>query len=240
MLAMTVALLALSSILQAEVRMKVYRCDEKTPLVPIDPNHPGVYGDIMVGTKLTVVVCSDSNKEFSGFLEFLTDGVTSLAGRGYDPMLMTYVDSPLPASGEDSYVMPLPNEGVMWLSFGTGVSPSPGAWFVFDYCAERVGSCDLGLYDANGDWGVPVELLSFSHVPSCDFDGNGSVSFKDFALFASHDLPASGFFSNTQDGMFDLDSNHTLDFRDLAQFSEHWLERTTWDGPAEPNQPVTP
>jgi len=237
MLAMTLVVLALSSILQAEVRLKVYRCDGKTPLAPADPNHPGVYGDIMVGTKLVIVVSSDSDQIFSGFLEFLTDGVMSLTGRGYDPMLMTYVDSPLPASGEDSYVMPMPNEGIMWLSFGTDFLPSPGDWFIFDYRAERVGSCNLGMYDVNGDWDVPIELLSFSHVPSFDFDGDGRVAFKDFALLASHDLPGSGPLSNARDASFDLDSNRTVDFRDLAQFSEHWLERTAWDAPAEPNQP---
>jgi len=94
-----------------------------------------------------------------------------------------------------------------------------------------VGSCDLGLYDVNGDWDVPVELLSFTHVPSCDFDGDGRVGFEDFALLASHNSPMADSITSAEDAVFDLDSDHRIDFRDLAQFSGHWLERTACDDP---------
>jgi hypothetical protein len=234
LLAVTVVVLALSSVLQAEVWMTVYRCDETTPLAPADPNYPHVYADIMVGTKLVVVVSSDASLDFSGFLQFSDEGVMSLTGRGYSSKRRMYVDSSLPAAGEDADVRSRDNAGIRGFGFTTD-SPSAGDWFIFDYCAERVGSCSLDLYNGE-NWSVPIDTLSFAHVLSCDFNGDNSIDFEDLALLASHNSPVPDSVSDDQ-AAFDLNSDRVIDFRDLAQFSEHWLERVACDDPAvAPNQ----
>jgi hypothetical protein len=235
-LAMTVVVLALSSVLQAEVWMTVYRCDETTPLAPADPNYPHVYADIMVGTKLVVVVSSDASLDFEGFLLFPDDGVMSLTGRGHHPTRRVCVDSSLPAAGEEAYVVSFVDVGARGFNLGTGLLPFSGDWFIFDYYAERVGSCGIELYDLFGDWNVPIDMLSFAHVLSCDFNGDNSIDFEDLALLASHNSPVPDSISDDQ-AAFDLNSDRVIDFRDLAQFSEHWLERISCDDPpADPSQ----
>jgi hypothetical protein len=235
MLALTATVLVLSMGAQAKVWMTVYRCDEKTPLTPVDPNQPHVYGDIMVGTKLVVVVDSDSGSNFVGFLRFPDDGVMSLDGRGCDANSQVYVDSVLPAAGPEGQVRLRDSTGHKGFGLMTDFFPSLGDWFIFDYCAEQVGSCILEIYDS-ADGEVFVDALCFTHIASCDFNGDSRIDFEDFALLASCYSPIPGTAANDQSA-FDLNSDRMIDFRDLAHFSEHWLERISCDDPPEdPNQ----
>jgi len=231
-LAATIALLALSAGAQARVWMTVYRCDGTTPLASVDPNHPDVYADIMVGTKLVVVVSSDVSLDFSGHMQFSDDGLMSLAGRGYDAKRRMYVDSVLPAAGEWADVRSRNNVGIAGFGLITDFSPSRGDWFIFDYQAERTGSCSLELYDGR-DWTAPIDTLFFTHVPSCDFNGDNWVDFEDMALLTSHISPIANPVSEKHTA-FDVNRDHTVDFRDLAEFAGHWLERIA---PAEPEGP---
>lgn len=234
-----VMVVVFASMAQAKVWTTVYRCDEKTPLVAVDPNHPTLYRDIMVGTHLVIVVSSDAVQEWWGILGSSADGHMSLTGRGYDPEGMTYADSVLPAAGEYAYVMPFNDTRVSGFSLSTDFSPAPGEWFIFDYLAEQVGFCSLEMYDFNVDWSVPIETWSFSHVPSCDFNGDRIVDFEDFALLASHSSPVPDSVLSNQDTAFDLNLDSLTDFRDLAEFAGHWLERTACDSPiVDPNQSV--
>jgi len=235
MLAMTFVVLALSSILQAEVRVKVYRCDERTPLAPADPNHPGVYGNIMVGTKLVIVVYSDADLCFSGWLQYPDDGVMTLAGREYDPKRLSYVGSCLGAAADDADVFPFIDYGARGFNLITGWEPSSGDWFIFDYCAERVGTCGIELYDLF-DWATPIDVLSFIHVPSCDLSQDGIVNLKDFALLASRNSHGSDSATKDQDAVSDSTSDRAIDLRDLARLSSRWLERIAYDDPAELDQ----
>jgi hypothetical protein len=239
MLAMTVVVLVLSSVLQAKVWTTVYRCDEKTLLAPVDPNHPAMYQDIMVGTKLVIVVSSDSSQSWWGSLQYAPrDGENMpLTGRGYNPVRDSFADSCFPAAGKSATARFIDDMGIWCLDLTTSAHPSPGDWFILDYCANGVGTYDLGLYDLDIAWDVPVQLLSFTQVPSCDFDRDGITNFEDFALLASHtSLPHP--IVNNPSGAFDLNSDGRADFRDLADFSGHWLERTTCDTPLDPNQPA--
>jgi hypothetical protein len=52
----------------AKVWATAYRCDETTPLDAVDPNHPAICRDIMVGTRLVIVVKSDSSGIFGDHL----------------------------------------------------------------------------------------------------------------------------------------------------------------------------
>jgi len=241
MLAMTVVVLVLSSSLHARAWVTVYRCDEKTPLVSADPNHPHVYTDIMVGSKLVLVVSSDVGESWWGSLQYPEEDEMnmSLTGRGYDTVRRSFAGSCLPAVGRSASVRPFNDLGMSCLDLTTSLLPMPGDWFILDYHAKGVGTYDLWLYDLNVDWTVPVEVLSFIHVPSYDFDGNGIVDFEDFALLASH-RPFLNPVTDEQTSVVDPNSAGPIDFQDLVDFGGHWLERTTCDIPIDPNQTPQP
>ena len=220
--------------MMAEVWTSVYRCDEATPLALVDPNRPGVYQDIMVGTRLVIVVSSDTGGDWSGQLRLSWDDAqyASLSGRGLtiDPGLVgpEYRDSCLDAAGEGATIWDFSGaRGVGFVFQTSSYAPiAPGEWFIFDYQAERVGSCGVGLYDLSTGLDTPIEMLSFTHVPSRDFDGDAIVNFEDLALLAGHWRAPTGHDPNSPDAVFDLNSDHFVDADDLMLFSEYWLEQT--------------
>ena len=244
MLFVLVVAAALAPTARAGVRTTVYRCDETTPLAVVDPNHPGVYRDIMVGTRLVLVVSSDTGGYWLGQLRFSWDDApyAKLSGRGpttipgvFRPF---YQDSCLPAAGEGATAQDYLDPRGIGLEFGTSAYPPvvAGDWFLFDYRAEQVGSCDVGLYEFPGSLDTPIESFSFTHVPSRNFNGDAVVNFEDFALLAGRWRSAVDPDPNSPDVAFDLEADGRIDARDLAAFSEYWLERTDCGGPVtDPN-----
>ncbi len=231
----------------AKVWTTVYRCDETTPLAAVDPNHPTVYRDIMVGTRLVILVSSDEGGYWVGRLQSSWEDAryAALTGRGYvttwpgtSAKRPNYKDSLLPSAGKQPRAYPYAGPFGIGLEFTSDYAAVPGDWFIFDYQARQVGSCKLGLYDLYASYDVPFETLSFTHVPSRDFNGDTVVNFQDFALLASRCGAAVEPDPNSPDTPFDLDPNGRIDLGDIASFSEYWLERTDCQGPAtDPNQP---
>ena len=77
---------ALTSVAAAKVWVTVYQYDGKTPLAAVDANHPDVYRDIMVGTRLTLVISSDTADKWSGNLELSwDDALTPRSAAGGSP-----------------------------------------------------------------------------------------------------------------------------------------------------------
>jgi len=250
----------LASIASADVFVKVYRCDGVTPLPLKDPNTLNVYSDIMVGTRLVLVVSSDEpwNKEewVGGEFDHRTYGWWGgllctwdnwqrgkLLGRGYDPnsAKLSYRDSCLPAAGIPSTAYPHGPSAVFkerpkWVGFELETLPDvvAGDWFVLDYVAENVGSCDLSVFDYWLSLTVPQETLTFNHVPSRDFNGDHIVNFADFASLASAwRQPADPNAPPTYP--CDLDGDQLIGPSDLAMFADYWLEQTDCAAAIEPN-----
>ena len=227
----------------AKVWTTVYCCDEKTPLAPLDPNHSTVYRDVMVGTRLVIIVSSDTGGYWLGSLLLSWDDANfaTLSARGYTTTVPgstafypNYTGSCLDAAGGKARVRSYArNEGIGFELSTANSPPSSGNppavagdWFVIDYRADRVGTCDVALYDWYVSRSVPIQTLSFTHVPSRDFSGDALVDFQDFALFASQWDSTRSPDPNSPDAAFDLDGDAQVDFHDLALFSEYWLERT--------------
>lgn len=78
-------------------------------------------------------------------------------------------------------------------------------------------------------WDVPADVLSFTHVPSCDFTGDNLVDFEDFALLTLRMSSPWGLAASETDCTFDLNWDRGVDFYDLVQFSGHWLEQIACD-----------
>jgi hypothetical protein len=232
--------IALTRPSEAKVWTTVYRCDGVTPLATVDPNHPTMYRDIMVGTRLVLVVGSDTTTVWSGALAIPWDDLAygELAGRGFNPKTGSYSGSCLPAAGPAARAYSSLNSP-KWigLTFNAKRDSLPGDWFVVDYLAQQVGPCEVEQYDFPLGSYVLWETLHFTHVPSRDFNGDGIVDFQDFALLASHWGAATGTDPESAEGALDLDSDGQVDLGDLALFSEYWLARTECTPAAGLNHP---
>jgi hypothetical protein len=233
---------ALTPVAAGKVWVSVYQHDGKTPLAAVDADHPNVYRDIMVGTRLTLVIRSDSSASFLGRLQLSWDDAKygKLSGRGLTPpppgspvTFSTYKDSSLNAAGTQAYVRDVQSIDGIGLALssdhssyitGGGHGAYPGDWFVVDYYAEQVGVCHVGLYDPFISPKAPTQTLTFTHVPSRDFDHDAVVNFTDFARFASH-WRSAVHPDPDQTTAFDLNTDGRIDLADLAAFSQRWLER---------------
>jgi len=154
--------------------------------------------------------------------------VGTLAPRGAEP---AYSDSRLEASAVTSIVTVvvawLDQFGIQLVAYGDAVA---GDWFVLDYHAETVGSCDVALYDLDWNLETPIEILSLTHVPTRDFDGDTLVNFADFALLAArwHQGPDT---DPNAVASPDLNGDGWVDPLDVALFSEFWIDRTDCNEP---------
>jgi len=222
-----VLILATATVCTGEVFPQVYLTDSNTPLPLRDPNIPFVYRDIMVGTKLTIIVSSDVNEYWSdgGSLTieeaYLDYGILSARGPkvGED-----WSGSHLPAAGNEALVVWWPlNEFDLYTTVSSDIQA--GDWFIIDYNAINIGTCNVGFYDYSISWDNPVYYIRFSHVRTRDFDKDTKVNFSDFAVFASHWQENECGDPDWCEGT-DLDTNGGVDVNDLMLFTEYWLEKT--------------
>jgi hypothetical protein len=233
------AVVVLAPFAAAKVRTRVYRCDEATPLAPVDAAHPAVYRDIMVGTHLVIVVSSDTGGEiWSGGLRLSGDDANNatLSGRGYDPVSFSYLDTPLPSAGRWAAAWASPSTEAFDIVFNNSRDAVAGDWFICDYRAERAGSATVKVYDYAADIEVLVETLFFTHVASRDFNRDGLVNFEDFALLAKHWRAPVAPDADSGETGFDLATNRRIDIDDLSLFTQYWLERTDCNEPSADSQ----
>ena len=210
----------------AEVSMRVCLADGSTPLELADPCIPFVYRDIMVGTKLTIIVSSDVNQYWSdgGSLaieeEYLDYGTLSARGPkvGED-----WSGSHLPAAGEEALVVWWPVNEFDFCTGSTGVEA--GDWFIIDYNAINIGTCYVVFYDYSTSWSDPNCYLMFSHVRTRDFNKDTKVDFSDFAILASYWQETGCSEPDWCQGT-DLDTDGNVETDDLMLFADYWLEKT--------------
>lgn len=227
--------LSLVSKTQGNISVTVFLPDGNTPLPLVDPNIPHIYQDIMIGTKLTIIVSSDTNEYWGdgdgndgGSLaineQFQAYGI--LSARGPQINGDDWSGSHLPAAGLEADVYDLDEDSICGFDLYTGShNITLGNWFVIDYNAISIGDCNVGFYDHRISWNEPIYDLCFSQVPTRDFDNDGIVGFADFAIFASHWLATNCTSPTWCDGA-DLDTDGKVDVNDLMLFCQYWLEKT--------------
>ena len=232
-LILLVLFLGMTSVAAGEVSVRVCLADGNTPLLPIDPNFPHVYPDIMVGTKLTIIVDSNVAEEWSGDLAIVDAnrdyGV--LSARDYNVDTNDWEGSHFPAAGVGAKVCTW-QEGrglypdIDGFSLYTGYTDiEVGDWFIIDYTATNVGICSVGFYDHNISWDEPNYYLEFSHVRTRDFNNDTKVDFADFAVLASYWLAPDCNDPNWCEGT-DLNTDSNVDLYDFALFADYWREKT--------------
>jgi hypothetical protein len=222
-----VLLLAFGSIAVGEVSTRVCLADANTPLELADPNVPFVYRDIMVGTKLTIIVDSNIAEFWTGGLYFGSTyrdyGV--LSARDYNDITLDWEGSHFEAAGDKARVQAvhdIVNSGFDLYSYDSAVT---GDWFILDYNATNIGICKVDFYDYSLSWDYPVYSHVFSHVRTRDFNQDTKVDFTDFALLALYWLETGCSDPDWCAGT-DLNTDGTVDRNDLTFFADFWLERT--------------
>jgi hypothetical protein len=226
-LILIIAIFSISSAAAGSVNPKVYRADGNTPLEWADPNVPYVYPDIMVGTQLTIIVDSNVVQNWSGSLALADANMDYAVLSGREPLIVgDWTGSHYPAAGNEAAVFDWEETGIDGFDLytdSTGVEE--GRWFIIDYNSTEVGSCKISYYDHDFSWDEPVLYLSFTQVPTRDFNGDTFVDFLDFALFASY-WQQTGCSEPGWCGGTDLDANSKVDANDLMLFCNYWLYQT--------------
>ncbi len=219
--------LSMASVAAGEVSVRVCLADGNTPFEPVEPNSH-VYPDIMVGTKLTIIVDSNVAENWIGGRLTIEDANMDygvLSARDYNYDTNDWEGSRFPAAGTRARVYTYEQMGVYGFQLLGHNSAVAGDWFIIDYNATAVDICKVGFYDHSIDWFNPIYYLEFSHVRTRDFNKDKIVDFKDFAILASYWPVVDHNDPNWCEGT-DLDIDNDVDLNDLKLFVEYWLKRT--------------
>lgn len=228
-LMLLVPFLCMLPVATGEVSTRVCFADGNTPFLPVDSNLPIIeYPDIMVGTKLTIIVDSNAADYWSGSLAIedanMDYGVLSC--RECNDMVLDCDGSRFPQAGEGALVLLWEESGVRGYDLYTDSrNIMPGDWFIIDYEATSVGICEVGFYDHSVDRFKPIYYLTFSHVPTRDFNDDTNVDFADFAVLALYWGLTNCDELDWCDGV-DLNTDRIVDFIDVMLFTDYWLENT--------------
>jgi hypothetical protein len=224
---LAIVFFANGQIAKGEVSTRVCMADGNRPLELVDVNTPYVYRDIMVGTRLTIIISSDANDFWSGDLVIMDESrdFGYLSARDFNEVTVDWSGSRLPAAGELARVWDWIRPTIQGFTFDILEEAEAGDWFIIDYTAISIGNCRAAFYDHSISWFEPVYNLEFSHVSTRDFDSNDLVDFADFAAFAlnwrKNNCIHPGWCMGT-----DLNTDGYIDVQDLLLFAEYWLEIT--------------
>jgi hypothetical protein len=224
-----IVLLVAAPAAHAEVFIRVCLADGNTPLKLADPCIPFVYRPIMVGTRLTIIISSDTGGNYWGGGLYISDPYRDygvLIGKDYNETTLDWEGSHLEAAGPGATVGDQQSSLMSGFELATDVEDTiPGDWFIIDYNATNVGDCNVWLYDYEFSFDEPNYVMAFTHVPTRDFDNDGIVDFSDFAVLGLNWQRTDCFEPENCSGT-DLDADGYVGISDLRQFAEYWLEKT--------------
>jgi hypothetical protein len=201
-----------------QIFTSVYLADSNTSLDIIDQTTScRQYDDIMVGSRLKIVISSDSNVYWGGDL-----GVTD----EYWPYCFISQRAPLQAAGLRASVYEFEESDIKLYGMYAGdKNRVAGNWFIADYNTISVGDCKIGFYDEAISLYEPIYYLCFSHVPTRDFNNDKIVDFQDFNMLLSYWMETDCVDPYWCQGA-DIDRSGIVNIQDLVAFCEFWLERT--------------
>ena len=216
---------SIASVATGEVSTRVSLADGNTPLELADANNY-IYRDVMVGTKLTILVDSNVGEYWLGDLtiEGSDQSYGQLFARDYNDATEDYDGSHFEAAGPEADVFRWEEPDINGFSFNTDFDDEdidPGEWFILDYNAIDIGDCNVVFYQ---DF-VEDYQLSFTHVATRDFNSDTIVNFVDFAVLASYWRGTSCSGPSWCEGT-DLNTDGYIDPNDLMLFVDYWLETT--------------
>ena len=161
--------LGMASTAMGEVSTRVCLADSNTPLELADPNIPFVYRDIMVGTELTIIVDSNIAEHWDGglFIAGTDRDYGVLSARDYNDTTLDWEGSRFEAAGNGACVYDWQDEIRSGFDLYGHKSAVAGDWFIIEYTATSIGSCNVGFYDYGGLGGMvfPLYDLVFFTCP---------------------------------------------------------------------------
>lgn len=187
--------------------------------------------DIMVGSKVAIVISSDLSARWSGglFIEGTDRSLGMLSGRAGDPNSPPWASSCLPAAGEGAEAV-LWKDSLRWgFDFYTDdLYRQAGKWFVVDYEATQPGHCSVAYYDHEKSWLTPDpnESIVFFNTQTRDLKPDGIVNFADFSVFASNWDISSGPGDPNDPNLLnpaDFNVDGSVNLEDVCMFSEYWM-----------------
>ena len=209
-------LTALIGISSATVLVKVFESDG---LTPFDDR------DIMVGAELTIIVSSASTDYWGGglYVAGQNRALASLSAREFDPNALDWTGSHYDEAGDYAKVTAWTGTNIWGFDLYSSDSNSvSGDWFIIDYEAIGSGDPNVWIYDYADSFSDPNSTVSFTHVPSRDFNEDGVVNITDHSILASHWQVDDCNEPNWCDGT-DINADGDVDFEDLALFADYWL-----------------
>jgi len=210
---------SMASVALGEVSTRICLADGNTAWEP---------QDIMVGTRLAIIVDSNVAEYWSGglFISGTNTDYGVLSGRDYNEITHDWEGSHFDAAGEGAQVADWAEPGFCGFDLYMGYSGiEAGDWFIIDYNATEIGDCEVEFYDYDVSPFIPVDYLPFHHVRTRDFDKSTKVDFADFAVFTMYWQESGCTDPDWCEGT-DLDTDGTVDVNDLLLFSDYWLVRT--------------
>lgn len=222
----------LVSAAKADVTTRVCLADGNTPLELADPNVPWVYRDVMVATHLTIIVSSDANGMWPGeggggdlSIWDPNRDYGVLSGRDFNDITGDWEGSRFPEAGTGAVVWNWEDDSSSGFYLGGSNDAVAGDWFIIDYNTVAVGDCNVAFYDYSFSWDEPLYEMSFVHVPTRDFSGDGTVNFADFSVLGLywHETDCN---EPNDCSVTDIDGDGVVDEKDAVLFAEYWLERT--------------
>jgi len=201
--------------------------DISTRVCEADGNTPFDDRDIMVGTRLTIIVSSDTSEQWSGglFIAGTYRNYGLLSARDYNSTTFDWAGSRFPAAGPDARVYDWADSGKTGFQLLGDIEAVAGDWYIIDYNATDIGDCNVGFYDADVSWDDPIYSIPFYHVRTRDFNTDTRVDLTDFAILGSHWHQTDCNDPNWCEGT-DLDTDSNVDANDLMLFVDYWLETT--------------
>ncbi|OHB42567.1 MAG: hypothetical protein A2Y13_04605 [Planctomycetes bacterium GWC2_45_44] len=176
-------ILSTVSITSGAISTNVFLRDSNTPIELVDPNIPHIYQDIMVGTKLKIVVSSNT-------IEYWTGDIAIEEAYWLHGFLTPR--EPLPAAGDLSVIFEQEEPGIKWITLSTdGDNIAAGDWFIIDYNAVDAGDFSIGFYDYNISWDDPNYYICFSNVRTRDFNNDTVVNLRDYTREVTGSNPVS-------------------------------------------------
>lgn len=215
----------MASTAMSEVSTRLQLIDSKMSIPLNDPCVPNVYKDIMVGTRLSIIVSSDTGGYFSGGL-FIVDANQNYGDLSCrDCISIECRCSIFPDAGVGAGVLSWDDGHLNGYVVNSPDDANAGDWFIIDYIAANIGLSRIGIFDDNYSLEQPVYEIFLNQVRTRDFNNDSVVDFTDLALFASYWLQTG---CNEPDwcGGSDLDTDGDVNTSDLILFSGFWLDRT--------------
>jgi len=198
-----------------------------TRVCEADGNTPFDGREIMVRTKLTIIVSSDASEQWDGGLHIAgaDRNYGLLSARDYNDDTNDWAGSRFPPAGPDARVWDWEDAVIKGFDLYGDIEAVAGNWFIIDYNATNIGDCNVGFYDYSVSYDVPIYDIPFSHVRTRDFNIDTKVDFADFAILGSYWQETDCNDPNWCGGT-DLDIDGYVDNYDLMLFVDYWLEKT--------------